>query len=151
VETPAPGIAALLGVNSWEQIRLIVLDGHTLRIEANGQTLLRTFVELGFVDKRKTEVVTPVTAWAMLILLCKKGMLRPSEYGQVGKAYGAKKAIERLGAPMRAAFGIAEHPIHEYSRRGGRWVPRFLVAAGESGEVRNRQGAGKANGAKRKA
>jgi hypothetical protein len=113
-----------------------IVDGHTLRIEANGKTLLRTFVELGFVDGRKTDVVTPVTAWALLLLFCKKGVLRPSEYGEMGKAYGAKKTVERLGPPMREAFGIDEHPIHQYSRRHGRWLPRFRVAPlGAGGEI----------------
>jgi hypothetical protein len=144
------GLAALLGVTSWGEIRLSVIDGHTLRIEANGQTVLRTFVELGFVDGRKTDIVTPVTAWGVLLLLVRKGELRPSEYGQVGKAYGAKKAIERLGAPMRAVFGLEEHPIHEYSRRHGRWIPRFRVAAGESGAVKEKMGKrGKGKGPER--
>jgi hypothetical protein len=127
---PAPlGLAARLGVTRWEDVRLSVVDDHTLRIESKGQTLLRTFVELGFVDARKKDVVRPVIAWGMLLLLCKKGEMRPSEYGEMGKAFAAKKAIERLGAALREAFGLEEHPVRTYSRRDGRWAPRFRVAA----------------------
>jgi hypothetical protein len=124
----APGIAALLGATRWEEIRLTVVDGHTLRIEANGKTLLRTFVELGFVDGRKRDVVTPTSAWAVLVLFCKEGRIKPSAYREVGKPFGAKKAIERLGVAMRASFGLAEHPIHQYSKRSRQWETRFLVA-----------------------
>ncbi len=74
---PAPalaggGIAALLGATQWEDIRITFVDGHTVRIEAHGKALLRTFVELGFVDARKTEVV-PVKAWALLLVFLQDG------------------------------------------------------------------------------
>ncbi|MGO8997400.1 MAG: hypothetical protein ACLQVI_29140 [Polyangiaceae bacterium] len=126
----APGLAALLGATRWEEIRISVVDGHTVRIECGEKKLLRTFVELGFVDGRKTDVVTATTAWSMLLLFCRTGRIKPSEYSAHGKAYGAKKVIERLGIAMRGSFGLAEHPIHEYSRRGGLWEARFRVAEG---------------------
>ena len=130
----APGIAALLGVTRWEAIRITVVDSHTVRIEANGKTLLRTFVELGFVDGRKREIVTPTTAWPLFLLFCKMKRLKPSAYTSEGnsrnKPFGVKKAIERIGVALRAAFGLEEHPIHSYSKRSRLWEARFLVAAG---------------------
>ena len=135
VATPpaAPGLAALLGATRWEEIRITVVDGHTLRIDANGKKLLRTFVELGFVDGRKRDIVTPTKAWSLLLLFCKTGRIKPSAYGAHGKPFGVKKTVERLGIVMRAAFGLAEHPIHEYSKRARLWQTRFRVAeqAGE--------------------
>jgi hypothetical protein len=127
----ALGIAALLGVTRWEEVRIAQVDGHTVRIEANGKTLLRTFVELGFVDGRKTALVTPTKAWSVLLLFCKQKRIKPSAYREHGAAYGVKKAIERLGSAMRASFGIAEHPIHAYSKRASLWEARFQVAEGK--------------------
>jgi hypothetical protein len=125
----APGIAALLGATRWEEIRITVIDGHTVRIEANGKSILRTFVELGFVDGRKRDVVTPTTAWPLLLLFLKKGgRIKPSAYAEHGKAFAVKKAVERLGVAMRQSFGLAEHPIHAYSKRAHLWAARFLVA-----------------------
>jgi hypothetical protein len=123
------GIAALLGATRWEEIRITVIDAHTVKIEANGKSVLRTFVELGFVDGRKREFVTPTTSWTLFVLFCKKGRLKPSEYATLEKkAYGVKKMIARMGAALRASFGLAEHPIHTYSKRSHLWETRFLVA-----------------------
>jgi hypothetical protein len=134
------GLAAELGVSRWEQTRFSIVDGHTVRIEANGQSVLRTFVELGFVDRRKTEVVTPVAAWGLFLLFCKAGAIRPSEYAQYGKPYGAKKAVEGIGKAMTKAFGLEESPIRRYSRARGSWETRFLVEA-EKGARRKGRGA----------
>ncbi len=127
----AAGIAALLGVSRWEQIRFDVVDPHTVRIEANGKTLLRTFVELGFVDGRKRDIVTPTAAWPLFLLFYKRKRIKPSAYAEEGnKPFGVKKAIERIGAALRASFGLPEHPIHSYSKRSRLWEARFLVANG---------------------
>jgi hypothetical protein len=130
---PAPiaqGIAALLGATRWEDIRITVVDGHTVRIEANGKGLLRTFVELGFVDGRKSDIVTPIASWGLFVLFCKKGRLKPSAYGEQGhKPFGVKKAIEKIGESLREAFGLADHPLHAYSKRSHLWATRFKIAA----------------------
>ncbi len=133
IQSPAAahGIAALLGVQAWQQIRISFVDGTTVRIEAKGKTLLRTFVELGFVDARKRQMVTPVTAWALLLAFCKKGYVKPSEYGQLGRPYGAKKAMEGLNKAMRQSFGLEERPIAQYDKRRGQWAARFRVAGAE--------------------
>ena len=124
-----PGLAAALGATRWEQIRITPVDGHTVRIEANGQALLRTFVELGFVDGRKREVVTPISAWALFLVFCREGRVKPSAYAKLGVASGAKKAIERIGSAMRQAFGLDQHPIHSYSKKSKLWEARFLAAS----------------------
>jgi hypothetical protein len=126
----AHGIAAVLGVQAWRDMRISFVDGTTVRIEAKGKTLLRTFVELGFVDARKRQIVTPVTAWALLLAFCKKGYVKPSEYGALGKPYGAKKAMEGLNRAMRASFGLEERPIAQYDKRRGQWTAKFRVAGG---------------------
>ncbi len=131
-KAPSGGIAAIVGATRWEEIRILVVDGHTVRIEANGKSALRTFVELGFVDGRKTDVVTPTSGWLLFLLFCKKGELRPSEYAELGKAYGAKAGVKIMQKVLRAAFGIEEAPIRAYSRRTGRWVARFRVAGAET-------------------
>ena len=122
----ATDLAALLGVTRWEDIRLIPVDDQTLRIEAKGQTLLRSFAELGFVDGR-TKDARPVSGWHLLLLLCHKGVLRPSEYAEFGKKWGAKKGIEEMRKRLCAAFGLAEDPLLTYLSRKG-WRPRFRVA-----------------------
>jgi hypothetical protein len=128
---PSAGIAAILGVTRWEEIRLLVVDGLTLRIEANGKSMLRSFVELGFVDGRKRETVSPNTAWALLLLFCKHARIKPTAYREIGKSWAVKKAVERLGLAMRASFGLADHPIHKYSKTKHLWEARFLVAEAE--------------------
>jgi hypothetical protein len=125
-----PGIAALLGATCWEEIRFTVVDAHTLRIEAHGKSILRTFVELGFVDGRKKDIVTPTLAWALLVMFCKRKRLKPSAYAEKGRAFGVKKAIERIGSSMREAFGLEQHPIHSYSKSARLWEARFRVADG---------------------
>lgn len=120
------GIAAQLGATRWEDIRITMVDENTVRIEANGQSLLRTFVEMGFVDKRKKKSVTSVTGWKVLLLLCAKGVLRPSEYQQFGKQWAAKKGIESMRAQLQLAFGLQEDPLLSYLTRSG-WRPRFRV------------------------
>jgi hypothetical protein len=130
----AHGIAAALGATKWEQIRITEVDGQTVRIAAGGKSVLRTFVELGFVDNRRTEVVTPVIGWSVFLLMCKKGSFMPSAYGDLGKAYAAKKGIETVRRALRASFGLKENPMRGYSAKTG-WVPRFLV--GEPGGRRS--------------
>jgi hypothetical protein len=82
------------------------------------------------VDGRKKDVVTPTLAWALLVMFCKKKRLKPSAYPQAGKAFGVKKAVERIGASMREAFGLVEHPIHSYSKTARLWEARFRIAEG---------------------
>jgi len=94
-------------------------------------------VELGFVDKRKTNDVVPTTAWTLLLVFCERGRIKPSAYATMGKAYGAKKAIERIGEVMRPAFGLKEHPIHSYSKREKLWEARFRIATRD--EMRGRR------------
>ncbi len=89
-------------------------------------------MELGFVDGRKTALVTPTKAWSVLLLFCKRKRVKRSEYRAYGKAYGVKKAIERLGSALRASFGIAEHPIHAYSKKGRLWEARLQIAEGKT-------------------
>ena len=127
-DAPVAGIASLLGATRWEDLRLSVVDGHTIRIDANGKSLLRTFVELGFVDGRKRDVVTPTLPWSVLLLFCKRRRIQPSAYAEVGAPFAVKKAIERVGRVMRASFGLAAHPIHGYSKATHEWVARFRVA-----------------------
>jgi hypothetical protein len=121
------GIAAELGVVRWEPILVTLVDPQTVRIEANGNVLLKTFVELGFVDERRKDVVTPVTGWHLFVLILTQGRMRPSEYARFGTAYAATRAMSRMTAPLRAAFGISTSPMRKYSRKNG-WLPRFRVA-----------------------
>jgi hypothetical protein len=120
------GIAAVLGVTRWEQIRVGIADGHTVRIEAGGKTVLKTFVDLGFFDGRSSETVMPVKAWSVFLAVCKDGRFRPSDYGKIGEAMSAKKAIETVRNTLREAFGIEGNPFREYTVREG-WRARFLV------------------------
>jgi hypothetical protein len=120
------GLATLLGAARWEDIRILAVDEHTVRIEAGTEAVLRTFVELGFTDTRKKEGAKPVTGWHVLLLLCHKGVLRPSEYRQFGKQWGAKKGIEDMRRRLRLAFGLEGDPLLSYLTRTG-WRPRFRV------------------------
>jgi hypothetical protein len=138
------GLAATLGVTRWEDVRISMVDMQTVSIEANGTKLLRTFVELGFVDGRKRESVSPTKAWSLLLLFCKQQRIKPSEYREFGKPYGVKKSIQSIGVAMRAAFGLDDHPIHSYSKRNSLWEARFRVEEpapeGERGQKRGRKG-----------
>lgn len=123
----SPGaLAATLGVTRWEDMRLLFVDEHTLRIEGTRETLVRSFVDLGFIDGRKKDVV-PVISWHVLLILCLKGVLRPSEYARFGKQWGAKKGLGDLRRRLRGAFGLESDPLLGYLTRMG-WRPRFRVA-----------------------
>jgi hypothetical protein len=132
---PGHGLAAVLGVTRWEDLRISVLDEQTVKIETSETHVLRTFVELGFVDRRKRDGVVPVVGWAVFLGLCRNGQFRPSEYAVVGKAYGAKKGVEWVRRALKAAFGLEKDPMRGYSRASG-WVPRFLGEKGKLGVVR---------------
>jgi hypothetical protein len=123
----SPGIAALLGVTAWNQIRMAEVDGHTLRVEGNGKSMLCTFVELGFADGRKNSV-EPIIAWSVLMLMVAKGRMMPSEYARFGKRWAPKKGLEKLRVLLCAAFGLEPDPIQRYFSKTG-WVPKFRVAA----------------------
>jgi hypothetical protein len=69
-----------------------------------------------------------VIAWHVLLILCLKGVLRPSEYAQFGKQWGAKKGLGDLRKRLRAAFSLEGDPLLSYLTRAG-WRPRFRVAA----------------------
>jgi hypothetical protein len=123
----ALGLAAKLGIAKWEDVRILVVDAHTVRLDgSNGRALLTTFVELGLVDGRKVAVVTPVTAWALLRMICTHGKRMPSQYGEHGKKFGVKKVVFGLRAALKGAFGLEEDPFLSYSSNGG-WTPRFKV------------------------
>ena len=121
----AGGIAAALGVTRWGQIRMTMVDEMTVRIQGNGASVLKTFVELGFLDKRKVGEAMPVQAWGLFVLLCRQGRFRPSAYAQMGKKWGAKKAVQTMRDALKGVFGLAEDPLLGYSPKGG-WAARFL-------------------------
>lgn len=130
------GIAAELGATKWEDIGFVLVDGHTLRIEAVagagvGAVLLRTFVELGFSDARKRDELVPIIGWSVLLLILRKGHLRPSEYAEFGKAYAVKKGVEVVRRLLKTAFGLKGDPFLPYRSDVG-WAPRFRVKGSAS-------------------
>jgi hypothetical protein len=88
--------------------------------------------------------VSPTTAWSLLLLICKKQRIKPSEYREFGKPNAAKKAIQEIGVAMREVFGLDDHPIHSYSKRNRVWEARFCVEAptpeGERVQMRGGKG-----------
>ncbi len=125
------GIATEIGAAKWEDIKVTEIDERTLRIECvdgegKGAAVLRTFVELGFVDSRKKEELTPVIAWSVLRLMLAKGRIRPSEYASFGKAFAAKKGIAVVRRLLKASFGLKTEPMLAYRAHDG-WRPRFRV------------------------
>ena len=127
-EDPAPrvsGIAHLISAATWEQIRITVVDGHTVRISCGKRAIRRTYRDLGLHAKNSRE---PTRKWTMLLAICAgHGTFLWRDFGPFG---AVSQATSILRAALKEAFGLHEDPFHDYKNG---WRSRFF-ATSEIGE-----------------
>ncbi len=107
---------------TWEQVLIEFLDEEKVRVSVAGQVPQeRSFVELGFQDRRQTGEQAD-TLWAMLCLLAKHGgKLEPEDTNQEipAASFGkVKKLVSDTGKRLRALFpNIGGSPFKPYRRK----------------------------------
>lgn len=126
---PAPAVArpgklaAALGASSFTEIRITVVDGHTLRIGCGKKAVRRTYVDLGLHAGNTRE---PTKLWAILLAVCEgHGEFRWRQFGPMGTV---STSMTRLRAKLCAAFGLDEDPFFEHHAVKG-WKAKFFASS----------------------
>ena len=116
-----PGLAPLLGAKCWEELRVTVVDGHTLRIGCGRHAVRRTYRDLGLHAANSRE---PTRKWAMLLAICSgHGTFRWTDFGS---ARAVSQAVSVLRRKLQDAFGLTGDPFHEWDRG---WRARFFASS----------------------
>jgi hypothetical protein len=121
----SPTLAPLLGATSWGDLRISLIDGHTVRVGCGKRAVRRTFADLGLSGRASRE---PTRKWEMLVAVC--GGHGTFDWRAFGDFHAASQAMSVLRAKLRGAFGLGGDPFHDWD---GRWRARFL-ASSEIGE-----------------
>ncbi len=129
-ERPAPArepsLAALLGATSWEEIRITVVDGFTVRIGCRRRAVLRTYQDLGLYGGHTRG---PTRKWELLVAICEgHGTFAWRDFGTF---HAASQAVSVLRRQLRDAFGIAGDPFFGWD---GGWKARFFGSSEMGGE-----------------
>ena len=128
-DAPAPcalvpregGIAQILGATCWGDLRVTVVNGHTLRIGHRKTAIRRTYRDLGLYAKSSRE---PTRKWKLLLAICEgHGTFRWSTLGGFG---AARQAVSVLRMKLKEAFGLEEDPFYEWN---GGWKVRFFASS----------------------
>jgi hypothetical protein len=120
---PARTIAAEIGATSWAEIKITVIDGHTLRIQKGQRAIRRTYIDLGLASKGNRE---PTRKWALLLAICAgHGTFRWKTFGTFD---AAKNTIAILRKALRETFGIEDDPFHEFTFAFG-WKAKFHASS----------------------
>jgi hypothetical protein len=109
----------LAGAKVWNEIRISRIDDRTVRIDLPGGSYRLSYVDLGMAHPRTRQ---PTRVWELLIAFC-------DDYGifqkwTFGKADATKKLVSRLGAQLKAVFGLRTTPFHPYRPAEG-WRMRL--------------------------
>jgi hypothetical protein len=114
-------VATLVGATRWEDVRITVVDGHTLRIGCGDVVIRRTYLDLGLFAENSRE---PTKKWDILCALCAgHGTFRWRDFGEFG---AVKQAVSVLRNKLKEAFGLDEDPFHPWN---GRWQVRFFASS----------------------
>jgi hypothetical protein len=118
-----PGIAAELGATSFAQLKVTVVDGHTLRISCGKKWVRRTYVDLGLHTGGTREISKQ---WKLLLAVCQgQGHFRWKNFGAFGTV---STAMSRLRKKLCDAFGLDEDPFEEHHVVKG-WRPKFMASS----------------------
>ncbi len=122
--TPLPARPmTFTGLERWNQLRLCLINQHTIRVDLPGQKQRCTYLDLGMADRKSRE---PTRSWEMLVAFCEDhGQFQSTRFGEAG---ATKQIISRLAKELRALFGLSEHPIHKYRNDRG-WKAKFDARA----------------------
>jgi hypothetical protein len=105
----------------WPDVEIRFLDGHTVSIRAGEKREVKTFAEMRMVNRKNGN---PTVQWELLRALAEKqGTLNWRSPAADRKN---QKRIEILGKNLRAFFGAADSPFHDY-RPGTGWRAKFTV------------------------
>jgi hypothetical protein len=117
----ADGIAALVGATAWNQIRITVVDGHTVRISCGRTTVRRTYRDLGLHAENSRE---PTKKWTLLLAICAEhGTFRWKDFGSF---HAVSQATSVLRGKLKEAFGLEEDPFHAFANG---WRAKFFASA----------------------
>jgi len=106
----------------WEEIQIKFIDGHTVRITANGTTETVDYKQIGFEDSRAHK---PNTQWALLGILAEN-------HGEINWDDSAaksniKKQKQLLSEGLQSYFRIDDDPFYPYKENKGYRVKLNLV------------------------
>lgn len=120
---PLAPATAIAGAERWNQVRISRVNGRTVRIDVAGRSYRRTHIDLGMAHDRTR---APTRSWELLMELCDgDGYFKSWRFGN---AETTRKVVSRLGAELRAIFGLDVSPFHRYSRASG-WRTRFQACS----------------------
>jgi hypothetical protein len=114
-------IAAIIGATAWKEIRIAVVDGHTIRIQCGQRTVRRTYLDLGLASKTSRE---PTRKWKLLLAVCAgRGTFR---WKTLGSFDAAKNTVFLLRKTLKKTFGLDDDPFHEFTFADG-WRAKFVA------------------------
>lgn len=111
-------------VSRFEDVRIQMVDGHTIRVTIRGASARFSYHDLGLVNGRTKE---PSRGFELLREVCEgSGEFRTVDFGGVE---AARKQLDIVRAALRKLVGCGEDP---FEKRGKGWRARF-VARGVKG------------------
>jgi hypothetical protein len=104
----------------WDDVRIRFTSDFAVQVTVGDVSDTRTFVEMGFEDKRKKSptATSPDSAWMLLREMAKRGgvMNRPPHAGAKAKWNTVETGVKSINKKLRAVFGLSVNPI-AYQRR----------------------------------
>lgn len=119
--TLTPLHAGLPRPASWPELRLHLVDGHTVSVRVGKTAMRRTYADLGMASAKNRE---PTKQWQLLVALCEGG--GTFRWKDLGTFEVAKRRVARLRDDLQAAFGLEDDPFEPFDRRHG-WKARFVA------------------------
>jgi hypothetical protein len=108
----------------WQELRLRLVDGHTLSIRVGDKHVRATYLDLGM---GSGVTRAPSVMWELLVKICEEG--GQYKWTPHGDFSVVKRRMAYLREALRSAFGVDDDPFEKFSRRDG-WRAKF-VARGE--------------------
>ena len=137
---PAEGLAAAIGATKWSEIKITVVNGHTVRVQCGKISVRRSYIDLGFGGENRN----PIDKWKYVMAICAgHGTFRWRQFGNYPAAKNAVAVVQKL---LKTAFGLADNPFHRYkSAIGCRRSSRDLGDRRRQ-QLTRRQGNGRRSG-----
>jgi hypothetical protein len=120
---PPGRIAEEIGATGWNEIKITVVDGHTVRIQHGKITIRRNYNDLGLGSAGRRD---PTEKWKLLLLVCAgHGSFR---WKTLGSYKAAKNAVYVLRVALKESFGLADDPFHRFHAVNG-WKAKFFASS----------------------